>query len=535
MYRDSIKRFKEIVKVLAHYGFGYIVDTAINKKGNKKSPENLKKAFIELGPTFIKIGQILSTRPDLLSQEYILELSKLQNEVPPEDFDNINTVFFNEFNKSIDEVFESFDRKPLASASIAQAHSATLKDGRNVIVKVQRPNIKEKMEMDISILSKIFSLTKAKFSEFIIDPNEALDELRYATSLELDFKNESENIKKFKELNTDVSFLHIPYVVDELSSSKVITMEKIEGFKINNKLRLENGGYDLDDLGKKLSLSFCKQIFEDSFFHGDPHPGNILIKDGKICFIDFGIMGTLSNSLKEALNELVVAMVYNDINKIISILLSIAIKTGYVNRNTLYEDIDYLMASYMSTSLRNIKISSLLEELFDAANKNNLKLPRELTLLIRSMVIVEGVVAEISPDISFLDVAIPYVKSNTKFSFLKQFDLTEFTTRYLRFAKDSSRVPSKFIELSDSILNGRAKMQLEVTGLKHSVSQLNKMVNRMVFAVIISSMIIGSSFMLTSNVGPTFYGMSIIGLTGYVVAAVMGFWLLISIIRSGKL
>jgi ubiquinone biosynthesis protein len=534
MYKNSVKRFREIVRVLAYYGFGFIVDNTL-KKSKEKSPQNLRKACIELGPTFIKIGQILSTRPDLLSQNYIDELSKLQDNVPAESFDSINKVFNNEFNKSIDESFQSFDMNPLASASIAQAHCAKLKDGRNVIVKIQRPKIKEKMEMDISILSKLFSLTRAKFSELIIDPQEALDELRESTSLELDFENEAKNIKLFKRLNENVAFLHTPYVVDELSGLKILTMEKIEGFKINNKLKLKEGDYDLDDLGKKLALSFCKQIFDDSFFHADPHPGNIFIKEGKICFIDFGIMGTLSKSLKEALNELVIAMVYKDINKIISVLMSIAIKTGYVNRNTLYEDLDYLMASYMSTSLKNIKMSSFLEEIFNTSRRNNLKIPRDLTLLIRSMVIAEGVVAEISPDINFLDVAVPYIKSSTKDSILKDLDPNELAMRYLRFAKDSSKVPSKFIELSDSILNGRAKMQLDVNGLEHSVNQLNKMINRIVFAVIISSMIIGSSFILNSNVGPTFYDISIIGITGYIIAAFMGFWLIISIIKSGKL
>jgi ubiquinone biosynthesis protein len=534
MYKNSVQRFREIVRVLAYYGFGFIVDSTINKR-KQKSPQNLRKACEELGPTFIKIGQILSTRPDLLSEAYINELSKLQDSVSPESFENVNKTFFSEFNKSIDEVFKYFDKKPLASASIAQVHKATLMDGREVIVKIQRPEISKKMKMDISILSKILNLTKARFNDSIIDPKEALDELMESTSLELDFRNEAKNINHFRKLNKDVNAIYAPYIVEKLCTTKVLTMEKIDGFKVTDMKKLKSGGYDLDDLGNKLVLSFFKQIFEDNFFHGDPHPGNILINEGKICYIDFGIMGTLSKSLQQALGDVIIAIVYQDINKLISVLMSIGIKKGYINRNQLYEDIDYLMASYLSSSIQNIKVSSMLQEVFDAARRNNIKLPKDLTLLIRSMVIVEGVAVKICPDMNFMQIAIPYVKSKNRFSIFKQFDFDEFLMRYMIFAKDTSKLPSKIIELSDSILKGRAKLQLDVNGLERSVNQLNKMINRIVFAVIISSMIIGSSFILNSNIGPKFYDISIIGITGYSIAAIMGFWLLISIIRSGKL
>ena len=534
MYKNSVKRFKEIVRVLAYYGFGFIVDSTIKKRA-ERNPQNLRKAFEELGPTFVKIGQILSTRPDILPPSYIRELSRLQDEVIPESYESINKVFYDEFNKSIKDSFLSFDESPVASASIAQAHRATLKDGREVIVKIQRPHIKEKMEQDINILCKLLSLTGAKFSDFIVDPREALEELKYSTALELDFKNEAKNIEKFKILNQDVAFLYAPYVIYELSCSKVLTMEKIDGFKIDDMEKLNQGGYDREDLGTKLILSFFKHVFEDNFFHGDPHPGNILINGGKICYIDFGLMGTLSKQMQNGLYELIIAVVYNDINKIISIFMSIGIKTGYIDRNKLYEDIDYLLANYMSTSLQNIKMSQLLQDVLDAAKRNNLKFPKNLTILIRSMVIIEGVAVKIYPDMNLLKIAMPYVKNKTKFSLLKQFDVDELVMKSIIFAKDSSKIPSKLIEVSDSIIKGRAKMQLEVNGLEESVAQLNKMINRIVFAVILSSMIIASSFIISSKIGPSINNISIIGIIGYLVAAAMGLWLLISIMKSGKL
>lgn len=531
--KKSVRRFREIVKVLAYYGFGYFIDSKLNK--GKSSPSNLRRAFEELGPTFIKIGQILSTRPDLLPQEYIDELSKLQDRVPEENFEDIERLFYEEFNKSIYDAFLKFDKKPLACASIAQVHNATLKDGTEVIVKIQRPNIEEKMKLDLSILYKLLVLTKARFSDFIVDPLEALDEISLSVDMELDFNNEAKNIDLFKKLNKDLDFVTCPYVVHHLSKKHVLTMEKIYGFKINDLKKLREEKYDPNDLGKKLALSYFKQVFEDGFFHGDPHPGNILVNGNKICYIDFGLMGNLSKSLREALNDIILSIAYYDIDKIISVIMSIGVKRGYVDRNQLYEDIDYLFSSYLSASLENIKISQFIQEIFDCAKRNNISLPKDLIILVKGFVILEGVIAKISPDISILDVAIPFVKSQNGNSFLKDFDLNKTLLNSYLFFKNSSKLPSKLIELSNSLIRGRAKLQLNIKNLDEPISQINRMVNRLIVAIIISSMIISSSLILHSNIGPRIYDMSIIGITGYAIAAILGFWLLISIIHSKKL
>jgi len=533
MRRNSVKRFREIIKVLGSYGFGSIIDYKLKKQNNL--PANLRKAFEELGPTFIKIGQILSTRPDLLSQDYIIELSKLQDSVLPESIETIKKVFFDEFLISTTECFETFYEKPLASASISQVHKATLKDGRNVVVKVQRPDIAEKMKLDISILIRLVKFTKAKFSQALIDPEEALHEILLITELELDFNNEVKNINTFNNYNKDVAFLYVPYVVQALSSTKVITMERIYGFKVDNMKKLLIGHYDLEDLGKKLALTYLKQVLQDGFFHGDPHPGNIFIFEGKICFIDFGIMGKLSNSLKLILNDMISAVAFSDINKMISSLLSIGIKKGYVDRNKLYEDLDYLILNYLSVSLNNIQISVMLSEIFDIARHNNIRLPRDFTLLIRALVILEGVIASIAPEIKIIDIAIPYVKANNKFSLFTQMDFNTILIHSYSFMKDSFKIPSKIIELSDSLISGRAKLQLEHKNLNTPIRELNKGINRLVSALIISSTIIGSSTLLNSNIGPKIYNISLIGITGFITAAFMGFWLLISIIKSGMI
>lgn len=533
MYKNTIQRFREIVKVLASYGFGYIVDSKLNKED--KSPQNLRKAFEELGPTFIKIGQILSTRPDIVSAEYIRELSKLQDNVSPENFNDISAVFFNEFLQTIDETFLYFEEEPFASASIAQVHNAILKNGKGVIVKIQRPDIYEKMKMDISILKRIVSLTKSRFTDALIDPEEALNELLYATELELNFKNEAANIETFKQLNSNVNFAYAPEVIMDISSTRVLTLEKINGFKIDDIDNLRENGYDLNDIGKKLAIGYLKQIIDDGFFHGDPHPGNILIREGKICFIDFGIVGKLSKSLRESINQALVSAAFKDTNMLISVLMSIGIKKGPINKNSLYEDIEYLFDSYLSTSLENIKISVMLQEIFDISKHNNLVLPKELTLLIRSLVILEGVIAHIAPEIKILDVAIPYVKNNIKDSMLKDINFEDFLFHSVKFVKDSTRIPGKIIEMSDSVLNGRAKVQFELRHLNKAINELNKMVNRLVISFIVAATIVGSSLILNSNIGPKIWDISIIGILGFFLAGFAGIWLIVSILRSGKM
>ncbi|MCX7951060.1 MAG: AarF/ABC1/UbiB kinase family protein [Clostridiales bacterium] len=529
--KNTLSRFREIVKILARYGFGYIIDSKI--KNQSPSPQNLRMAFEELGPTFVKIGQILSTRPDILPYEYIKELQKLQDHVQPITFNVVDEIFINEFGYSTDKVFSYFDKKPLASASIAQVHHAKLKNGTDVIVKIQRPSIEENMNLDIAILKRILNLTKTKFKDALIDPKEALDEIESSTKKELNFINEAKSLDRFYNNNINVKFVSCPIVYWDLTTKRVLTMEYIDGIKIDDIDTLIKNGYGLDDIGKKLALSYFKQIFTDGFFHGDPHPGNIIIRDSKINFIDFGIVGTFSNSLKDALNEVILSIAFKDIEKMISALLNIGIKKGYINRAKLYDDIDYLFANYLSTSLENIKISQMLDDIFNVAKQNNIRLPKDLTLLIRGLIILEGVVAKIAPNVKILDIAIPFVKNQHPFISLPDFN--EALYDFINITNNLKSIPQNLNKLINSINAGRTKVQLEHKNLSKPIHELHKMVNRVVFAIITSSLIIGSSLILNTNIGPKIYNISIIGVTGYMVAGILGLWLLISILRSGKI
>ena len=527
----SRDRFQEIIRVFISYGFGYLIDSKFNN--SKKSPINLRMALEELGPTFIKIGQILSTRPDLLPEEYINELIKLQDSAPEESFENIKSVFEESINKKIYDCFLYFSKKPTASASIAQVHEAILNDGRAVIVKIQRPNIYNTMKTDIDIIKKIIKLSKGRIDIDIVDPLAVIEELESTTEKELDFIDESKSIVKFRENNENISPIYAPDVISSLCSEKVLTLEYINGFKINDMKMIEKKGYSNKEIAKKLALSYCKQIFDDGFFHGDPHPGNLLISNGRICFIDFGITGELDEGLKNWLNKAMIAVATGDKNKIVDFILAIGIKRGKVNKGNLYEDVSYLFTTYLNTSLKNIKIAVLLEEMFSIVKNNNIQFPKELAILFRGLVILEGVIAEVDPQLDIISVITSFVKGKNKMLLIKDINEEELVLSAYSFFRDASRIPSKAVEALSSISDGRAKINFNITDLENSVDHISNMVNRLVGALLISSLIIASSLIISNNVGPIYKGISLMGIAGYIISAIFAIFLLIAVVRDG--
>lgn len=527
----SRDRFQEIIRVFISYGFGYLIDSKFNN--SKKSPINLRMALEELGPTFIKIGQILSTRPDLLPEEYINELIKLQDSAPEESFENIKSVFEESINKKIYDCFLYFSKKPTASASIAQVHEAILNDGRAVIVKIQRPNIYNTMKTDIDIIKKIIKLSKGRIDIDIVDPLAVIEELESTTEKELDFIDESKSIVKFRENNENISPIYAPDVISSLCSEKVLTLEYINGFKINDMKMIEKKGYSNKDIAKKLALSYCKQIFDDGFFHGDPHPGNLLISNGRICFIDFGITGELDEGLKNWLNKAMIAVATGDKSKIVDFILAIGIKRGKVNKGNLYEDVSYLFTTYLNTSLKNIKIAVLLEEMFSIVKNNNIQFPKELAILFRGLVILEGVIAEVDPQLDIISVVTSFVKGKNKMLLIKDINEEELVLSAYSFFRDASRIPSKAVEALSSISDGRAKINFNITDLENSVDHISNMVNRLVGALLISSLIIASSLIISNNVGPIYKGISLMGIAGYIISAIFAIFLLIAVVRDG--
>ena len=533
--KRSNRRFRQIIRVLGTYGFGHMVRTKLKSDKIKNDPENLRLVFEELGPTFIKIGQILSTRPDILPIEYINELVKLQDSAPPFPFETVKEIIETDLKKPITEIFREINPEPVASASVAQVHDAVLLDGKKVIIKVQRPDIEDQLLEDIGILIRIVRRAPNTLRDVLLDPVEALEEILETTKIELDFRNEVDAMQRFQRENQDIRCISIPEVYQEISTKRIVVQEKIEGIKITEKSALEKEGYDTDDIGRKLILSYLYQLFNKGFFHGDPHPGNLIISKQKIYFIDFGIMGYLSSKSKNAINDLLDAMVKKDIGQLVNVVLSLAQQKGPVDKNKLYEDIEYIIHYYLQTSLRNIQVSMLFMDLFDAARKNNLKLPKEFTTLLKSLLILEGVLSKLAPDLSIMEISRDYLKEDQAVKFKPEFTLDTLALNGYTLIKDSLKIPVSISTILDNFISGRGKIKVDITNLNDRWKDFNKMVNRVVFALVVSAIIIASALIIRSGGGANINGLSIVGILGFGLAGFLGLWLLISILKSGNI
>lgn len=526
--KDKNSRVKEIIAVFLKHGI---------TKGTKilQNPEEIRIALEELGPTFVKIGQILSTRPDLLPEDFINEFKKLQDDVKPEKSDEIIRIIEDEFNDDIDNIFISFDREPMASASMAQVHKAIIKDGDEVVVKVQRPNIRERMLEDISILRSIAKITTLTFHDYAINLNDVIDELWDSANNELDFIKESNNVELFYQNNRDVNCIKVPKVFKEYTTSKVITMEYIDGIKISNCDELDDKGYDLEDIAKKLVQNYFKQVFEDGYFHGDPHPGNILINDRKIAYIDFGMMGYISKSMRTKFMQFISGIAMRDIWEMTESVIRIGIIKGKLDKNKLYGDISEIYSRYIDESLGDINIAEMMNEVFKVCKKNSIVMPKDMVMLLKAIMTLEGLLTIIAPSISVMDVVIPYIKSQIASQQDLKKGILDDAENMLIAYKNLLKIPSMINNLIKNLNSGKIKVQMEYADLEKIINDSNRIANRVIWGIVVAAMLISSALIVRAGFVPDIIGVSHLGFIGYALSGILGIWLLISIIKSGKI
>lgn len=521
-------RLREIISIFVKHGLN-------NGIQGFSDPYELRKAFEELGPTFIKIGQILSTRPDLIPNEYIEEFNKLQDDVTPEDFSELKPTIEKELKNNLEEIFIKIYEIPLASASMAQVHLAILLTGEEVAVKIQRPYIKEKMLGDIHILKKISKFIKRVISEDLVDIDNIIEELEKSVINELDFLIEAENMDKFRNYNKDVKYIYCPEVYRDYTTDKILTMGYVKGIKISDINKINSEGYDLNDIAVKLVQNYMKQVLEDGFFHGDPHPGNLMIYKNKIAYLDFGIMGFLENSLRRKFNTLLTAIALKDLDMMTEAVIRIGDFNADIDKLNLKKEISVIYNKYIESSLEEIELSEIMEQIFNVAKKNHIKMPKDMVIFSKSLLTVEGLVAILDPTITMMDIVIPYVKSRLMNSEnLKKEFKANLMESYLAY-KAGLKIPVSLHKLIEKINNDDTKLGLNVKDLDEIISETNRMVNRIVFAIIVSAIILSSSLILHRNIGPKIMDISILGLGGYIFAGILGFWLLISILKSGRM
>ncbi len=553
-YRN-MKRYRQIISVLVTYGLddlverlnmGIYIETGKRiirfKRGDKGTikltrARRLVLALEKLGPTFIKIGQFLSTRPDVIAPEFIEELRKLQDEVPSFGFDAVKSQIDLELGASMEDLFAEFVEEPIAAASIAQVHLARLKNGNRVVVKIQRPGIKETVNADIDILSGLASLAEKHIAESeLYDPEGVVREFGRTINREMDFVREGHNMERFAINFSDDDVFYVPEVYWDLTSKRILTMEYIDGIKVSDFKDLEDAGLDRKVIAKRGADMFLKQVLVYGLFHGDPHPGNIFVLDDNIiCLLDYGIVGRVDDQTKRQMIRLILSVVRKDVEGITKVFIKAGMVDATINRRRLRLDLLEFIERYYQIPLRRLDIGTIVNDLFEIIHEHRIKVPADWTLMAKALVLMEGTGRELDPDFDMIEHTKPFLKRLIR-ERLAPANLTKNLLRTLgRYQQLLISLPTDTSEIIDKVKTDRISIGFQHKGLENLISMLDKSTNRLSFSLIITGLIVGSSLIMQVDKGPLFMGFPVFGLLGYSVAAVLGLWLVINILRSRRL
>ncbi len=547
----NIKRYRQIIKVLIKYGFGEIVGRLnlyaayrISRKIFRREaiPETsyavrIRLALEELGPTFVKLGQILSMRPFLIPSELVIELSKLQDSVAPLPREVAIRAIEENLGRKISEAFLEFDPVPIASASLSQVHYATLLDHTPVVVKIQRPGIKRIIESDMVILRDIASLLEKHIPESRpYEPMGIVSELAKSTRKEINFNYEGRNIEIFARNFKNDPRIYVPRVFWDYSTRYMLTMDRIDGIKINDVVALRQAGLDTAEICRVGGEMVFKMIFEHGFFHADPHPGNLFVtRSGLIAPVDYGMAGVLSSTQLDQIADLLAAVVSNDPAMVVYSFMKAEVLPDDANLPAIEADINELITRYHRIPLAQIDMASISDEFFDVVHRHKIRVQSELMVFGKALVTYEEVARQLDSNYDFIKSAEPYVRKLALRRFRPERIKREIQIGVTEFHDLITKFPRELQEFTSKINKGKIKVGLEVHGLERLILELDKSSNRLSFALIIAAIIVGSSFIMTLDVGIKFYGVPAIGLIGYLFAGVLGAGLAISILRSGKL
>lgn len=521
--KENSARFREIRAVLAR-----------NKITRGISPEKLRIILEELGPTYIKLGQIMSMHSDILPKRYCDELSKLNFDVPPMPFEEVIEVIESSYGNPYTEVFEWIEEKTLGSASIAQVHKAKLKEppgdgkSRDVIIKVQRKGVYEVMSRDISLLHRMVRLMPPVGDiKNIVDLDMILDEMWAVAKEEMDFFKEACNYAEFSRNNKGIRYVGCPEMFIEYTTDKVLVMEYIGGCAIDDVEYLTTHGYDLDEIGEKFVNNFIKQVMDDGFFHADPHPGNVKILDGKIIWIDMGMMGRLTDKDRRLMVRGVRGIALHDIQGVVNAVLELGDIRGTPDKDKLYQDIKGFLEQYGSASFGSLDIAAALQCLMDIMKENGIALPHGMTMLCRGLAHMQGVLATISPEINMFQIA----SSRITDDFIQTFDFKTEAEKYARVIYRSVdrglEIPSLTSEVMKEFLAGQGRMNLTINTSKEFNELIYSSIRNVVIGLGIAALLVASSILCTTEMQPKLYGIPLIGALGFFFAAGVSAFLVI--------
>ncbi len=550
-----LQRYNRILQVLLKYGFSdlinrlhidqYLESGWQRLRGNQPEerverlsrPERLRLAFEELGPTFVKLGQLLSSRPDLLPPAYLEELARLQDKVPPVPWEEIDAVFRRECGASAEAIFPEFQHEAMAAASIGQVHRARLESGQEVVVKVRRPGIAQLIGVDLEIFAHIAVLMEQYLEELRgHSPSAVVDEFAASLSRELDFSIELANIQRFALQFRGKRTLHVPAVYPELSTSRILVMEYIDGIKASDVAQLRAKGYDLPLIAERGANLVMEQIFQHGFFHADPHPGNLFIlPDNVICFIDFGQMGRLSRQDREDFTALVLSLVRKNEQELVNSVLKTTIQLQEVNRERLERDLVFFRDRYLYQPLHKLEAAKVFQDLLTLVTRHRLSFKPSLYLMMKALSTLEGVGLMLDPELELFSLAKPFMQ-RLQYERMQPKrlleDAAELGGSYLHLLR---ALPVELQILLQQLQNGQLRIGFVHRGLKPLEQTLERVSNRIAYAIVLAALIVGSSLIVLSGIPPHWHNVPVIGLFGFLLAACMGFALLLSILRRRKM
>lgn len=550
----QIARARHIARVLIRNGLGFLVEAMglsrflppwnahrvepPEQTVSLSVPTRVRHALEELGPTFIKLGQIMSTRPDILPPPYIVELTKLLDDAPPVSSDEIIAVIETELGGPLDQFYAEFDPEPIAAASIGQAHRATLHDGRAVVVKVQRPGVRRTIQADLNLLS-----VQARFLE---KRSEALqryglvdvvEEFSQALLDELDYASEGRNADRLRAIVEDEGVI-IPEVHWKLTTHRIITLQALDGLKLNQIDALRTAGYSLPNIAERIVHVYLDLVFVHGVFHADPHPANILVCGKQIGLVDFGSVGYLTLRIKEDLGDLLFALVQQNPEDVVHTIVRMGAVGADCDRRAMRKDVQRLLVRYYNASLDSLPMAEFLGEIMIVAYRHHVRLPSDVALLARTLVVLEGVASSLDPSYVLAQDLEPFAVRLVRERMSIRRTMVE-TANTLHEVRNLTRdLPRRIDSLSEQLEQGDMTLGINVRELGQAMRKLDAIGNRISFSIVVASIIMGSAMVLLAGERAATFQVPFtrivlpIAQIGFIMAGLLGGWLLLSIIRS---
>jgi ubiquinone biosynthesis protein len=541
VYRNA-NRWGEILAILSKYGLaGWIgrFDLPIIKGflkardgealGHLSRETRIRLAIEELGPTFIKLGQILSTRPDQVGMSLARELQKLQTSVACDDPAMVRQMIEDELGKPLDELFDDFDTTPLASASIGQAHRARLTTGDDVVVKVQHAGIRRRMEVDLDILAGLANLAEGIPELRPYRPQATVAEFRRVVRRELDFAREARNLQQFARNFSRSPHVRIPKLYPELSTARVLTMQWLDGARLSDPAVHQLPNVDLGEVTRHGAEMYLEMIFSHGFYHGDPHPGNLIVlPDGSIGLIDFGMVARLDESLREDIEDMLIAIVSQDAQRLTSLVMRLGAVPPGLDESALSVDLSEFVSHYANQPIDLFDLGGALSEMIEIVQRYHIALPSSLAMLIKVLVMLEGTARLLEPNFSLMELIEPYQKTMLRRRLSPARQMRKMRRIYSEMEQLAEILPRRLRDILQQVDTGKFDVHLDHRGLEPSV-------NRLVLGMLTSALILGSSLLISLNVWPLWGVVSVPGTLGAALSAFLGWRLLRAIAKSGRL